>query len=293
MKKINITIFVLMLGFLSNCSLLGDSDPKYDLSPLVKYRFFPMKKCYNASDAREITGAYNNYQYMILYSYYKNQVYQSYNGWISNSTYPFAFNPKGSVSLVSNGISYDTVYYPENGKLLVVWVSNATTNIFYEMTTNERYIHANRKYIAFQKGNMLYVIQTNGTTNWSHNVSFKNFIFRFANGDSPIFAYGEYAPNPVHISNNVPYAFAKLSHTTYIYNMDTTESNYFDQAQDIIGFSPKNNLLFYNKYNGYTYDAYGNINLLLTNSGMLAVYHIKEKQKQVIGDLTTETNRFV
>ena len=235
---------------------------------------------------------------LTLYKYFQNTVYQSHNGWISNNTFPFAFNPKGSVSLVSNGISYDTVYYPENDKLLVVWVSNSTTNylsIFYEMTTNERYIHANRKYIAFQKGDLLYVIQTNGITNWSHNVKYMSYIFRFANGTSPVFVYGEYMLDNAQerIDNNVPYRWALQKHSAYLYNIETKESNYIDLAQDIVGFSPKNNLLFYNKYNKLEHDYYSHSHgdTFLSNSGMLAVYKINQKQIQTIGDLTYETNR--
>ena len=293
MNYIKHFILILTLGFFTSCSI--GFNQFWNLSPLVKYKSFPMQR---VIDRQNTWNQVSSLTGIDLYNYYRNVTFQSHNGWISNSTYPFAFNPKGSVSLVSNGISYDTVYYPENDKLLVVWVSNSTTNylsIFYEMTTNERYIHANRKYIAFQKGDMLYVIQTNGITNWSHNVKYMSYIFRFANGTSPVFVYGEYMLDNAQerIDNNVPYRWALQKHSTYLYNIETMESNYIGLAQDIIGFSAKNKLIFYNMYNGYSYDFYylSSGNIFLTNSGMLAAYHISEKRIQPIGDIGYETNR--
>ena len=291
MKKINIIFLLLAFELLFGCSV--GSNELWNLSPLVKYRAFPMKKVFDKYQTEnKVDGLSGYFNDLELYGYYSSKFYISHNGWISNNTFPFAFNPKGSVSLVSNGISYDTVYYPESGKLLVVWVSNATTNIFYEMTTNERYIHANRKYIAFQKGNMLYVIQTNGTTNWSRNVSNKNFIFKLANGQSSVFAYGEYHLDNGTIERGYKHGYEFTQNPAYLYNMETTESNYLGFVQSIVCFSPKNNLMFYNIYNGLVYYFYtwpGHS--MLSNCGMLAVYNINSKTTKPIGDIELELSR--
>ena len=100
----------------------------------------------------------------ILYAYYCNTVYISRNGVISNTYYS----------------------YMDNNTHIVYWVSNQMTNRFYTLKWNDRFIHANRKYVAYRNTDMLYVVDTNGNINWSHNIKYMSYIFRFANGDSRV-----------------------------------------------------------------------------------------------------------
>ena len=269
MKYLNIFLFLFISLFMTNCCNGPACGGDTYLSPLVKYKDFPMKKSEQASKVGRdldflITDAYTTIFYEVSTTYYYSRF-----GIISNIYYP----------------------YMDNKTHIVYWVSNQITNRFYTLKWNDRFIHANRKYVAYRNTDMLYIVDTNGNTNWSHNVAYKSYILRLANGDSPIFVYGEFDKTHQNDEGSYDLFRADIKHQTYLYNMNTKETASIGIVQDVLCFSPNNKYLFYNSYIGIAYEYYWwNGKRFLTNCGPLSVYHLKEKRIQTIGNHWIETN---
>ena len=271
MKNLNIFLFLCVSLFMTNCCNGPACGGDTYLSPLVKYKGFPMKKClnYKAAQSDIDFGEYGGKLEPVLYRYFRFSRFHSYFGIISNSYYP----------------------YMDDNSHIVYWVSNQVTNKFCSLKWNDRFIHANRRYVAYRNVDMLYVVDTNGNTNWSHNVSYKSYILRLANGDSPIFVYGEFDKTHQNDEGSYDLFRADIKHQTYLYNMNTKETTSLGIVQDILCFSPNNKYLFYNAYIGIAYEYYWRHGeIFLTNCGPLSVFDLNQKKCFSIGNHWIESN---
>ena len=267
-----IIIYISICLFVVGCDNIGNNpvgSASYTKSPLLKYQKYPYK--------RVISWDVERASFIICRSNFCVK-----EGIVSNNESIFI------------GINYR--YENMNKEPYQIFVYHYT-NDHYERTIAEldgqcHYVHANLRYTAFQKGDILYIIDTNKTTNWTRDVKYKSYILKFASDTSPLFVYGEFYLNKQNVDEGKSYFQTEIQHPIYLYNIDTKESNYIGLAQDVLCFSPKNSLLFFNLFEHIANAYYwgGNTYEFLTNSGMLAVYHLKDKSTKIIGDFSIATN---